>query len=43
MPVTSFRVLSQGDDGGDAALVLALRDGARDAHDGDRLHGAAPL
>jgi RNA polymerase sigma-70 factor (ECF subfamily) len=30
MPVTSFRVLSPGDDGTDAALVLALRRG--DAH-----------
>jgi RNA polymerase sigma-70 factor (ECF subfamily) len=27
MPVTSFRVVSPGDDGGDAALVLALRRG----------------
>jgi RNA polymerase sigma-70 factor (ECF subfamily) len=30
MPVTSFRVLSPGDDGNDAALVVALRRG--DAH-----------
>jgi RNA polymerase sigma-70 factor (ECF subfamily) len=30
MPVTSFRVVSPGDDGSDAALVLALRRG--DAH-----------